>query len=74
MMASNQLLIRLPAVCELVGLRRSSIYGRLNPSSRYYDRSFPRPVCLSTLRNGAVAWRHDEIVAWCESRAQCDSH
>lgn len=73
-MASNQLLIRLPAVRALVGLSRSSIYGRLDPSSRYYDRTFPRPVHLSPLRNGAVAWRHDEIVAWCESRASRARH
>jgi prophage regulatory protein len=49
-------LIRLPAVCELTGLGKSSIYG---------IPSFPKRIVLSPR---AVGWRFSQVMAWIESR------
>jgi prophage regulatory protein len=50
---------RLPAVCALTGLRKSSIYAMVR------EGSFPAPVRIS---RRAVAWRHDELMHWVDSR------
>lgn len=52
--------LRLPAVIQLVGLSRSSIYLLIKQAR------FPKPVLLS-LR--AVGWRQCDIHAWLESRS-----
>lgn len=52
-------IIRIKEVCALVGLSRSSVL-RMEK-----DGAFPAKVSLSV---HAVGWRHDEVVAWIESR------
>ena len=52
-------LLRLPAVLERVGLRRSRLY-ELVAAGR-----FPAPVKLS---NRAIAWPSDEVDAWIRQR------
>ena len=51
---------RLPKMCEMLGLSKSSIWSlsRNNPD-------FPKPVKLSAQ---CTAWRADEVQAWIESR------
>ena len=51
--------LRLPAVIQMVGLSRSSIYLLIQKNT------FPKPLQLS-LR--AVGWRQADIEAWLESR------
>jgi len=53
-------LIRLPAVCELTGLGKSSIYS---------IPDFPKRIVLS---RRAVGWKLSQVVAWIESRAAAD--
>lgn len=60
--------IRLPQLQELIGLRRASIYNRINPNSCYYDSSFPKPFKLSLSPRGAIAWDSDEVMAWMNTR------
>ncbi|KVS12345.1 hypothetical protein WK29_17675 [Burkholderia vietnamiensis] len=60
---------RLPRVIELTGLRRSSIYNRMDSRSPYYDSTFPRCFSLSTSESGAVGWDEEEIKAWVAARA-----
>lgn len=57
-------LIRLPAVCELVGLSKTSIYAAMAKGS---GQGFPVPVRIGCR---AVAWREHEVMAWIESRAK----
>ena len=52
-------LIRLPAVENLTGLKRSSIYACMRAGT------FPGSVRLSVR---AVAWRESEVLAWCADR------
>ena len=54
-------LIRVPAVENHTGLKRSSIYKAMR------ERSFPGSVRLSAR---AVAWRESEVLAWCANRAK----
>lgn len=51
---------RLPKMCEMLGLSKSSIWSlsRNNPD-------FPKPVKLSAQ---CTAWRADEVQAWIDSR------
>lgn len=48
-------LLRLPAVLELTGLKKSSIYAKSKKGT------FPKPLKVSSR---AVAWRSDEINTW----------
>jgi len=51
-------LLRLPAVQELTGLARATIYKAV------VQRSFPKPVKLGR----ASAWPEAEVRAWIEAR------
>lgn len=54
------ILIRLPDVCELLGISRSTIYSLLA------DGDFPQPVRVG---QKAVRWQVDAIDAWRDARA-----
>ncbi|WP_231362381.1 helix-turn-helix transcriptional regulator, partial [Escherichia coli] len=45
---------------------RSTIYEKLNPESRYYDETFPKPVRLGA---ASVGWRSTSIDEWIASRS-----
>lgn len=51
----DRALLRLSEVCAIVGLSRSTIYGRMA------NGTFPRPVQMS---ERAVRWRSADIAAW----------
>ena len=53
---------------EITGLKRASIYNRLNPNSKYFDPTFPKPISLSVGNRGSVAWIASEVDAWIETR------
>ncbi|EEW0965401.1 TPA: AlpA family phage regulatory protein, partial [Escherichia coli] len=38
-----------------------TIYEKMNPASKYYDATFPRPVRLGS---SAVGWRASAIDEW----------
>ncbi|MDO3621828.1 AlpA family transcriptional regulator [Ralstonia pseudosolanacearum] len=50
---------RLPYVCQLTGLRKSSIYSMIHAGD------FPPPVRIG---RRAVAWRQTDLEAWICSR------
>lgn len=52
-------LIRMPAVLETTGLKRSTFLGKVK------DGSFPKPVKISERNN---AWRLEEVQEWIASR------
>jgi prophage regulatory protein len=53
--------LRLPAVIDVTGLSRSTIYDKMK------DGTFPRPVNLS---KRAIAWPESIIGQWLSSRVQ----
>ena len=56
---------RRPAVEEMTGLSRSTIYAKLDPRGPHHDPEFPKPVKLG---RRAVAWREIELIEWMNSR------
>ncbi|MDN4061271.1 AlpA family transcriptional regulator [Massilia sp. YIM B02769] len=50
--------LRLPAVIELVGIKRTVIYERIKAGT------FPKPVQIGPR---AVAWDQEELVKWQDS-------
>lgn len=60
-------IIRRPELEKIVGLKRSSIYEKLNPNSRYYDPTFPRSVRIGWR---AVGWFLEDAEAWIKARVQ----
>lgn len=59
----NIVILRLPEVCKITGLSRSSVYRAMNDE----NDDFPRPVRLSTR---SVGWKSDAVMAWLDSRAE----
>ena len=46
------------------GLSRSTIYDKINPKSRYYDKDFPRPIKLGEKSVGWLLREVDTWIAW----------
>ena len=65
-------LIRLPELMALTGLKRSSLYNRLNEKSKHFDADFPKRVKLNhgSARSGAVGWRQADVRRWLGSRPE----
>ncbi|MGL6356371.1 helix-turn-helix transcriptional regulator [Aeromonas veronii] len=59
--------IRLKELTRLIGLSRSTIYDRMNPKSKRFDPSFPRPIKLGL---ASVGWYLSEVMAWIACRPQ----
>lgn len=57
-------LLRLPAVEDATGLKKSAIYQRLR------EGRFPQPVRLGAK---AVAWRSEEVQQWIDSRPRVEA-
>lgn len=57
-------LLRLPAVQDLVGLSKTTIYAAMAEKG---GQGFPAPVRIG---NRAVAWREHEVLSWIESRTK----
>ena len=63
-------LIKLPKVAEIVTLKESAIYDRMNKNSPRFDASFPRPVRLGKGSNPPVAWEQAEVDAWVAAQVE----
>ena len=57
-------IIRLKQLEERVGLKRSSIYEKMNVKSRRYDSTLPAMVALG---ERSVGWYSHEVDEWLES-------
>ncbi|WP_248768059.1 AlpA family phage regulatory protein [Pseudomonas sp. MWU12-2345] len=62
---SSLKILRLSQVQDRIGLSRSTIYDRINPKSRRFDSTFPRPVKLGA---SAIGWFESGITEWLEQR------
>ena len=58
--------VRLPEVCAILGIGRTSVYKLMNDP----DSGFPAKVDLP---GRIAAWRYDDIEAWADSRPSVDS-
>lgn len=62
-------ILRRNELASRVGLSRTSIYDRLNPASRLFDPTFPRPLKLGKGPNPSVGWLESEVDAWIIAQA-----
>lgn len=53
-------IIRLPEVCERVGLGKTAIYGRIK------DHTFPSPIKLGR----ASGWVEEEVQQWVDQQIE----
>ena len=67
--AKNRLIARRELELQ-IGLKRSAIYDRLDPTSPRYDPQFPKPVPIggTPAKPTAVRWLAAEVDAWIQSR------
>lgn len=63
-------IVRLKELTRLIGLSRSTIYDRINPKSKRFDPSFPRPIKLGS---ASVGWSLNEVMVWIATRPQANS-
>lgn len=59
--------IRLKELSQQVGLSRSTIYDRMNPQSKRFDPTFPRPIRLGL---ASVGWSQRTVMAWIAARPE----
>ena len=57
-------ILRLKKLEERVGLKKSSIYEKMNPKSDRYDPTFPVMVSLG---ERSVGWYQHEVDEWLKS-------
>ncbi|WP_245107187.1 MULTISPECIES: AlpA family transcriptional regulator [unclassified Acinetobacter] len=65
-MSSNKYpyqIFKIETVSKIIDLSRSTIYELINPKSKYYDPSFPKPLHLTQNR---IGWISQEIYDWLE--------
>ena len=58
-------ILRITELTKVLGISRSSFYEKLNPRSKYYDDTFPKPLKLGA---SSVGWLYNEIEKWVASR------
>ncbi|WP_421167015.1 helix-turn-helix transcriptional regulator [Aeromonas dhakensis] len=57
-------IIRMKDLVVLLGLSRSTIYNKINPRSRWYDKRFPMPLRLG---GASIGWLLADIEEWLHS-------
>lgn len=65
MKSDRSCVYRIPKLEDAIGLKRSSIYSRMNPNSPSYDPTFPRPISLG---GSSVGWLVDDVDIWLMSK------
>lgn len=62
--------IRLREVLRVLGIGKSTLYARLNPTSPTHDPDMPRPFKLGNSDRSPSVWWHHEVQAYLEFRAE----
>lgn len=63
--ALQDMVLRIKELTQRTGLARSTIYDKLNASSKQYDATFPKPVRLGA---SSVGWISSEVDQWIAAR------
>ena len=64
-------ILRLPDLRQRIGLGSTAIYERLDPRSKYFDPTFPKPIPLgSTERVRATGWIESEVEGWLRKQVE----
>jgi predicted DNA-binding transcriptional regulator AlpA len=60
-MDTSDKIIRLPAVCEFLGLSPSTVRRRYTKGAPGYDKRFPKPLPLGPQLGCAIGWRFADL-------------
>ncbi|MEG2974636.1 MAG: AlpA family phage regulatory protein [Comamonas sp.] len=63
--ASSMNLLRATQVCQKLQISKSTLYAKLDRSSKYYDPTFPKQIKLGL---GSVGWVENQIDQWISAR------
>lgn len=68
-------ILRIHQLTEKLGLSKSTVYSRMDSSSRWHDPDFPRPIQLGCTPKGrgSVGWIESEVneyLALCAQRSR----
>ena len=58
-------ILRKNCLLKKVGFSKSTLSNRLNPSSPYYDETFPKPFPIGL---SILGWDESEVDTWLESQ------
>lgn len=64
--------LRIRHMKDKLAMSVASLYNKMNPRSKYYDATFPKPFRLTASPGpgGAVGWLEADVDAWLEDRQQ----
>lgn len=57
-------ILRLPNVCQKIGLSQSAVRDRYDKNSTRHDETFPKPIKLGGGRNTTIGFIESEIDNW----------
>ena len=62
--------LRVRHLKDKLAISVASLYNKMNPRSKYYDATFPRPIRLSATHSprGSIGWLESDVDAWLEIR------
>ena len=58
-------LLRATQVCNKLNISKTTLYAKLDKSSKYYDPHFPRQIFIGA---NSVAWIEQQIDSWISSK------
>lgn len=67
---ASKVIIRLSKLTQLLSVSRSTVYLRLNSTSKYYDPRFPKSIRLGA---NAVGWLLADVHAYIDYLRNCDA-
>ena len=69
---AKTVLLRRQEVERRTGYAKSAIYSRMDPRSKFFDPTFPKPVSLGGAPDNptAVRWVEHEVDAWIAARIE----
>lgn len=63
--AKSMNLLRAAQVCQKLQISKSTLYSKLDKSSKYYDPTFPKQIKIGP---GSVGWVECQIDQWISER------
>ncbi|WP_043384775.1 AlpA family phage regulatory protein [Comamonas aquatica] len=58
-------LLRATQVCNKLNISKTTLYAKLDKSSKYYDPHFPRQISIGA---HSVAWIEHQVDSWISSK------
>ncbi|MEY3289270.1 MAG: hypothetical protein RLZZ419_1512 [Pseudomonadota bacterium] len=63
-MLEQEQVIRMKKLLVETGLSRSTVYAKITPASKYFDKNFPQPFKLSSR---SIGFKRSQLNTWLEN-------